>query len=299
MSEERPSLLTPELALRLQALSWRARQVVDGLFTGAHKSPHHGASIEFAEHKEYSPGDDPRHLDWKAYARFDRYTIKKYENETNLRTYLLLDASASMAYGEGEANKLQFARVLAAGLAYMALRQQDAPGLAVLDESLRAFLPPRGRLGHFAELGESLLLQTATGKTDLAAALDALAERLSGRNRIVLITDALVEDESALIGRLASLSARKNEVALLQVLHPDELDLPFDYLAEFVDLESGERLLAEPSVIRAEYRRLFSAFCQRLRQGLLAKGVAYQLAKSDEPPLAVLLGLLAYGEEGA
>ena len=209
MTEERRSLLSPELALRLGALSWRARQVMDGLFGGAHKSPHHGASIEFAEHKEYAPGDDPRHLDWKAYARFDRYTIKKYENETNLRTYILLDASASMAYGEGEANKLHYARVLAASLAYLALRQQDLPGLAVLDETLRLFLPPRGRDRHFVELSDSLLLQTAGGKTDLVRALEALGERLTGRNRIVLLTDAFVADEAALVGRLASLAARK------------------------------------------------------------------------------------------
>ncbi|RJO64137.1 MAG: DUF58 domain-containing protein [Myxococcales bacterium] len=286
-----PAILNPDLVAKIGNLKIRARSVVDGVLTGLHKSPHHGSSIEFAEHKEYSPGDEIRHIDWRAYARFDRYYVKKFEDETNLRAYLLVDGSASMGYGEGERTKLEYAKVLAAALAYLLLRQQDAAGMAAFRERLDFYIPPRAATGHYHELAAALAGLAADGKTKLVDAVEQAAELLRGRNLVVVFSD-FFDPADGVLNLLARLRARKNEVALFHVLHGDELDFPFDALAEFEDMEDGSRLLADPDVIRREYRAVFGEFAAGLRQGCLAHGVDYVLARTDRPPETALLSLL-------
>jgi uncharacterized protein (DUF58 family) len=282
----------PDLIAKVGNLKVRARQVVDGILTGLHKSPHHGSSIEFAEHKEYSPGDDIRHLDWKAYARFDRYYIKKFEDETNLRCYLMLDASRSMAYGEGETEKLSYARLLAATLAYLLLRQQDSAGMVTFREKTEVYVPPRATSSHLQELLETLVRLEADGKTDLVRSMEQTAEFLHGRNMVMVFSD-FFDHRHETLKLLARLRARKHEIILFHILHRDELDLPFDMLTEFVDLEDGQApVLADPDAIREEYRRVVAEFIEGMRTGSLQHGIHYQLAVTDQPPEAVLLGYL-------
>ncbi len=290
MASDTP-MLSPELLSRIGNLKIRARTVVEGVLTGLHKSPHHGSSIEFAEHKEYSPGDDIRHIDWKAYARMDRYYVKKFEDETNLRCYLLVDNSASMGYGEGSENKLEYARVLAAAFAYLLLRQQDAPGLTVFNSSVNTFIPPRGTSSHYQELLEALVRMQPQGTTDLAAAIGRTAETLHGRNLVVVISD-FFDPEGDVQRVLARLRARKNDVVLFQVLHDHELNLPFDHLTQFEDLESDAMLLADPDAIRQEYRKVFGSFLDKLREGCLQAGIGYQQAISNQPHEQPLLAYL-------
>ncbi len=284
-------LLDPDLLAKIGNLSVRARAVVDGVLTGLHKSPHHGSSIEFAEHKEYAPGDEVRHIDWKAYGRLDRYYVKKFEDETNLRCALLLDASTSMAYGDGEEQKLAHARTLAAAFAYLLLRQQDAPGLSVFRERIDLFVPPRAKTSHFNELAEALVRSEAEGGTDLAAAVEQTAERLQGRNLVVVFSD-FFDTQPEVLRLLARLKTRKNDVVLFHVLHGDELDFPFEHLSQFEDMESDTKVLADPVAIAAEYRRVFGAFVDDLRTRCLSGGIDYVLARSDRPPAEALLAFL-------
>ncbi len=286
-----PTILPPDLLTRIGNLKVHARTVVDGVLTGLHKSPHHGSSIEFAEHKEYAPGDDIRHIDWKAYARFDRYYVKKFEDETNLRCHLVVDASRSMDYGEGDKNKLAHARVLAAAFAYLLLRQQDSPGLSLFRERIESYIPPRGTLTHYQELLESLVRMEGGGKTDLSASLENLAEILRGRNLVLIFSD-FFDPERDIFQLLARLRVRKNDVALFQILHGDEIDFPFDFLGQFEDPESGGSVLADPDAIREEYRRVFNAFTDGLRRSCLEHGIEYQLARTDEPPEKAMLAFL-------
>lgn len=276
------SILDPDLVARIGNLKIKAKAVVDGVLTGLHKSPHHGSSIEFAEHKEYSPGDDIRHIDWKAFARFDRYYVKKFEDETNLRCFILLDVSNSMAYGEAEQNKFEYARVIAATFAYLLLRQQDSPGLSTFRDKMEFYIPPRGTSSHYQELLESLVRQYPEGTTDIVKASEQVAEMLSGRNMVVIISD-FFDHQKKLFPLLSRLRARKNELVLFHVLHRDELTLPFDSLVQFEDMENTDTILADPDQIREEYKKVFGAFMSDVSRKALEHGINYQLAITDEP----------------
>lgn len=284
-------ILDPDLLDKIGNLKIRARSVVDGVLTGLHKSPHHGSSIEFAEHKEYSPGDEVRHIDWKAFARFDRYYVKKFEDETNLRCFLLVDGSNSMGYGEERRNKLDYARVLAAAFAYILLRQQDSPGLVTFRETVERYVPPRATGGHYQEILEALAALESEGRTDLVLSIEKAAELLSGRNMVVLFSD-FFDPREEVLKLLARLRARKNEVVLFHVLHRDETELPFDSLAQFEDMEDDIEVLADPDAIRREYRRVIGDFIDGLRLGCLQHGIDYQLAMTDEAPEKALLAFL-------
>ena len=283
-------ILDPELVARIGHLKIRVNSVIDGVLTGLHKSPHHGSSIEFAEHKEYSPGDDIRHIDWKAFARFDRYYVKKFENETNLRCYLLVDGSASMGYGEEERKKLQYAKVLAAAFAYLLLRQQDSAGLINFRERVDIYIPPRATSSHYQELIESLARLEPGGRTNLVDVVRQVAEHLHGRNMVVIFSD-FFDPRPEVLQLLSRLRARKNEVVLFHVLHRDEVDFPFDALTLFDDMEDQVQVLADPDAIRAEYRRVIEEFIDGLRRGSLEQGIGYHLALTDQPPERALLAL--------
>jgi len=284
-------LLSPELINRLGNLQLKARMAAEGAMTGLHRSPHHGSSIEFAEHREYTPGDDPRHIDWKAFARLDRFYIKVFEDETNLRAWLLLDCSKSMAYASGEESKFDYAKVLAAACAYLLLRQQDSAGLLTFGDTLDPHIPPRSTWTHFNEITEALVRKEASGKTDIVKALDWLAGSLTGRSIVILLSDMLDVREDVL-KLLKQIRSRKNDVAVLQILDPHEVDFPFERLTEFVDMEGERIVFADPDGIRAEYLRLFSEYCDGIGRECLRNGMVYRKIVTSMPHHEALLGFL-------
>ena len=268
--------------MAIKNLELRARIVVEGFWHGIHRSPYHGFSVEFSEYRQYTPGDDPRYLDWRLFARSDRYYIKKFEDETNLRCYLLVDHSRSMDYGSLNYTKVQYANTLAATLAYFLYLQGDGVGLLTFDEQIREYLPARHRTGHLRRLMLQLEDPARGTATDLAAPLKRIVEVVRKRSLMVLISDLLAPIET-LDRNLTSLTACGHEVLLLHVLDPAELTFQFDKAVMFRDVESGRDLFIDPATARKEYLRQLKAhndaalaICQRL-------GVGYRRFSTDRP----------------
>lgn len=302
-AQPRSAVLDPVVAQRVSTLIVSARRAVEGLLTGMHKSPHRGASVVFVEHREYRPGDDLRLLDWRAYARTDRHMIKRFEQETQLRATLVLDRSGSMAYpsAPGERTKAEHAATLLAALGYVLVRQGDATGAATFDETLSALLPARSRPTQVDALAVALSEPPRAGaETDLAAALTALAERAGRRGFIAIASDLLdFRDRGAELGRehgpfapLAQLVAHGHDVVVFQVLHPDELTLPFDGPTRFEGMEGEAALEVDPVALRAAYRREVDAFIDGCRAQCTAVGARHVLARTDVPPEHTLAELL-------
>ena len=231
-------------AARMGKLQFTARQVVEGVITGLHKSPHRGFSVEFSEHREYVPGDEIRHLDWRAYGRSDRYYVKLYEQETNLRATLVLDTSASMKF----ADKLDYGRHLCACLAYLLSIQQDLAGFIAIDDSVKVELPPGSSATHLDRLFKSLESIVAGARTDLPNQLHALAERLPRRSMVILVSDLWVEP-SELVRALQHLRYRNHQTMVLHLLHRAEVNLPYDKQVTLEDLETGERIQIDPRIL--------------------------------------------------
>jgi uncharacterized protein (DUF58 family) len=288
--------LDPTDLARLASMSLRARVIVEGAFAGMHHNPHAGTSIEFAEHKEYAPGDDLRHMDWKAVARVERYYIKRFEDETEMRTFLLVDASASMGYKRSGVSKLEYASYLAAALGYLLAQQGDPAGLIVFDERTRQYLPPRTRGGHIRDLLLALEGAYAAGRTQPGRALAHVGELADRRSLIVLMTDLLDAPEGAdgLGNRLRQLRSRGHDVALFHLLDPDEVTLPFEELTEFAGVEPDDarRLLVDPRDLAASFARESLALRERWRLACLEAGVEYRFATTATPPAEVLRSFL-------
>ncbi|MEE9584251.1 MAG: DUF58 domain-containing protein, partial [Candidatus Brocadiales bacterium] len=242
----------PAILSKISNLSLRARTVVEGTFSGIHKRPNKGSSIEFLEHKEYSPGDEVKHIDWKVLGRSDKYHLKQFEDETNLKAYILLDTSGSMGYGSGAMTKLEYSTTLAACLAYLLLMQSDATGLVIFGEDIINYVPPRTKSSHLQVLLQALDGLKAQGRSNIAGVLNELAEKASRRSLVILISD-LFEDANELIKKLRQLRKRRNEVILFQVLDSHELDFPFDELTLFESMEDSGQVLAEPRAIKDSY----------------------------------------------
>jgi len=258
--------LDPSALARVKNLSLVARSVVEGFITGLHSSPYKGFSVEFAEHRKYTAGDNPRHLDWRVLGRTDRLYIKQYEEETNLRAQILLDSSASMAYGEPPSiTKLQYASYLTAVLAYMMMRQQDAVGMTTFDTEVRLDLPARSSPRHFDEMMSHLEAIKPNRPTSLGATLHRLADRFKRRCLIILISD-LYDDPEAVEPALHHFHYKRHEVIVFHVLDHAEITFPFRDTASFVDMETGERLQVDPAYVRDEYRRQLDAFIDRYRK---------------------------------
>lgn len=271
------------LLARLSGLTLRAGQVVEGILTGMHKSPDHGSSVEFAQHREYSPGDEIRHIDWKAFAKSDRFYVKQFEDETNLRCYLLLDTSGSMDYAGGDRpTKMLYAARLATALAWMLLRQGDAVGLLTFGERLGEYLPPRARPDHFWRMVEALQKAPVSGPTNVVGALERIAEVAGRRSLVILLSDCMDFDHR-LTAIARQLRRRRHRVAVLHVLDPDELDFPFKELTEFEELESADRELADPRGMRDAYLEEIRAWCESLRRELLDGDVSYRLVDTAVP----------------
>jgi uncharacterized protein (DUF58 family) len=258
--------LDPAALARVKNLSLVARGVVEGFITGLHSSPYKGFSVEFAEHRKYSPGDNPRHLDWRILGRTDRLYIKQYEEETNLRAQILLDISASMAYGEpAMATKLQYASYLTAVLAYLMMRQQDAVGLTTFDTEVCLDMPARSSPRHFDEMMRHLEAVQPGRKTNLGATLHRLADRFKRRCLIVLISDLYDEPESV-ERAFHHFRQKRHEVIVFHVLDRAEIEFPFRETSSFVDMETGDRLQVDPAYVRDDYRRQLSEFLDRHRR---------------------------------
>ena len=276
-----PKYLDPAALSKIGGLELVARLVVEGFISGLHKSPYQGYSVEFAEHRQYSPGDEIKHIDWKVYAKSDRFYVKRFEEETNLRAYILLDCSGSMGYGDG-ISKLDYACYLAASLAYLMLRQRDSVGLVAFDEGIRRYIPPRGEPSHLHVITTALEEAEPGGETSVAGAIHQLATRLKRRGLIILISDLLDEPEEVIKG-LKLLRHRKHEVIVMHVLHPHELELPFEGMTIFRDPETGRTLKADPSAIRGEYRRRVEEFIRAYKTGCGANYIDYVLMNTSTP----------------
>jgi uncharacterized protein (DUF58 family) len=311
----RPPLLDAAALARLQNLHLAARLVVEGLFSGQHRSPHRGFSVEFAEHREYTPGVDPRHLDWKVLAKRDRLYVKQYEEQTNLRGYLVVDASASMGYRHaGEITKLDYARCCAAALAYLMQTQHDAAGLVVCQDRIDDWIPPRQGRSHLRAITDRLEAVEPGGETDLAAVFHELAERVRRRALIVVLSDLFVPAEGgprrprqggeldpgaqALLEAIGHLRHRKHEVVVLQVLDRAELTFPFRDAGEIEDVETAGIIAADAEAIRDHYLQRLNAFIAGVRRSCLAQEVGYALADTSEPFDAFLGTYLARRQRG-
>nr|WP_255653683.1 MULTISPECIES: DUF58 domain-containing protein [Myxococcus] len=265
---------------------------MEGVLSGLHKSPHQGQSVEFAEHKEYAPGDELRHLDWKAYGKFDKYYVKRFEHETNLRAVMVVDASASMGYQSGALSKLEVATTLAGALSYLLVRQQDAAGLALLTGGKWKDVPPRASAGHLNVLLDTLDATAAGGTTDLGSAADHLAEVLPRRSTVIVLSDLLDEKQDAL-KRVLALRQRKNDVSLFHVVDPAELTFPFDDPTLFMDMEGEGRIEVNPREIKESYLEEFHAFLANVKASCAEADVDYELVRTDEKLDDVLLRYLA------
>jgi len=278
--ERRSSLIDPQTLMAIKNLELRARVVVEGFWHGFHRSPYHGFSVEFTEYRQYSPGDDPRYLDWRLFARTDRYFIKKFEDETNLRCHLLVDNSRSMTYGSVGYTKAQYANTLAATLAYFLHQQGDAVGLLTFDEEIREFLPARHRIGHLRHLMLKLE-QPAGGKaTDLAAPLQRIVEIVKKRALMVLISDLLAPIET-LEKNLIALTASGHEVLLFHILDPAELAFHFEKAVMFHDVESDRDLFIDPVTARKEYLKKLEAHNAAVQSACQNLGIAYRRFGTD------------------
>jgi len=281
------NFIDPLALMAIKNLELRARVVVQGFWKGLHRSPYHGFSVEFSEYRQYSPGDDPRYLDWRLYARSDRYYVKKFEEETNLRCYLLADNSRSMSYGSLAYSKAEYANTLAATLAYFLYLQGDAVGLLTFDEQIREYLPARHRTGHLRHLMLKLEQPAAGASTDLSAPLQRIVEIVRKRALMVLISDLLVPIE-ALEKNLGSLVACGHEVMLFNILDPAELGFNFDKAVMFQDIESGRHVFIDPATARKGYLKKLNAHIAAVQAVCQKLGIGY-LHFSTERPLELAL----------
>jgi uncharacterized protein (DUF58 family) len=286
--------IDPRTLAKIQGLRLRARHIVEGYVAGLHRSPYRGFSIEFAEHREYAPGDDLRYVDWKVFGKSDKVYLKQYEDETNLRCYLVLDQSESMTYRSQEAalSKLDYAACLAAALGWLVLQQQDAVGLATFDNQLRTFIRPAGNPSHLEELLHGLENVTPGKKTAAGPIFHQLAQRLARRGVVIILSDCF-DDLPSLAAGLKHFRHRRHDVLLLHVLDPAELDFPFGEPMEFQGLEGQAFAAANAPAIRAAYLREFNAFREALEHACRREQISYFLARTDQPLDVALANVLS------
>lgn len=284
--------IDPRALMRIKSLQLRARAVVEGFLKGIHRSPFHGFSVEFSEYRQYSPGDDPRHLDWRLFARSDRYYVKRFEDETNLRCTLVVDSSRSMQYGSGGGpTKADYARTAAATIAHFLNLQRDAVGLVTFEDRITDYLPPRLRPGQLRRLMGMLERAPAGRRTDLDQPLRQVAATIRKRGLVVLLSDLLAPVET-LRNRLGSLRAQGHEVVVIRVLDPAEIDFSFQAPAMFRDVESGRELYVDPAAARAGYLRRFAEHAEAAARACSDLGIDYQSVPTDRPLELVLFDLL-------
>lgn len=270
------------MVAKLNNMSLRARMVVEGYMIGLHRSPYHGFSVEFAEHRAYGHGDEIRHIDWKLFGKTDRYYVKRFEEETNLRTYMLLDTSDSMNYGSGKITKLQYAGFLTSALAYLLIRQQDGIGLVTFDQAIQTFIRPRSTPGHLNTILSTIDNAPTGPDTRIGSVLHEMAERIKKRGLVVLVSD-LLDRQSDVLEGLKHFRHHKQDVIVFHILDRQELNFDFNVRTRFRDMESGETLTTEPWHIRRDYQAVVTAFLNQYKKHCREKLIDYVPLFTDQP----------------
>lgn len=272
--------LKPEIVSKLKNMSLRARLVVEGFITGLHRSPYHGFSVEFSEYRQYMPGDAIRHIDWKVYGKTDRFYIKQFEEETNLKCYLLVDASGSMGYSSHQITKLEYASYLAAALTYLMIEQRDAVGLITFDEKIKKYLPPRSIRSYLPQILRELDQVTCSEITDIANTLHEMAERIHRRGLIIVFSD-LYDDPEKVMSGLKHFRHKKHEVIVFHILDPMEINFDFKRNTLFKDMETSDELLTQPWHIKAEYQNKVKQFIENYKRQCRLNRIDYVLLNSS------------------
>ena len=286
--------LDPRVLSQITRLDLRARRIVEGFITGLHRSPYHGFAVEFATHREYVPGDEIKHIDWKVWSKTDRFYIKEYEEETNLMATILLDCSRSMRYGGDEGmTKFDYGATLAASLAYLLQRQQDAVGLVTFDTEVRQSLPPSSHPSHLKRIIHELEQTQVDNQTDVGEVFGRLVEQIRKRGLVVLVSDLLV-DQSTLIESLRRIRHRRHEVVVFHVMHEHELTFPFQDNTMFRGLEVDAELLTEPRALRKSYLDALERFVRQVRKDCAASNIDYVQISTAEPLDAALSRYLVF-----
>lgn len=283
--------LHPEAIGRIARLDLRARHIVEGFLSGIHKSPYFGQSVEFLQHREYAPGDELRHIDWKVWAKQDRYYVKQFEEDTNLRATLVVDVSGSMQYGSGETSKYEYGCTIAACLAYLLLRQQDSVGCIAFDETVRVKVPQRTKRSHLNSIVQALDASEPQEKTDLGPILRAAAETFPRRGLIILVSD-LLTDRPSLFKGLKLLRQHGHDVLVFHVMDDAELDFEFSGPTRFESLELDENLACNPRALREGYLAALGTYLEEVRHGCARDGVHYMLVRTSDPLDGVLATFL-------
>ncbi|MEM9828953.1 MAG: DUF58 domain-containing protein [Planctomycetota bacterium] len=283
--------MRPEVTARIRRLELTARRVVEGFLSGMHRSPYFGQSIEFLQHRQYAPGDEIRHIDWKVYGRQDRLHIKQYEEETNLRLHLVVDRSASMAYGPDATNKFDYSASIAASLAYLTLRQKDACGLFTFDTRVGGIVPAKSSGGQLHRLLAVLDATGADGRTDLRQVSREVSQAIPRRGVVCIISDLLGVDN--LVEGLRAMRSRGHDVVLFHVLHDDELDFEFNGATRFEGLESDDFLNCNPRALREGYLEALETFLHQTRAACGRLSIDYNLVRTSQPLDAVLAHFLS------
>jgi len=294
MTEKAKNYFDPKVLAGISDLYLRARWVVEGMMSGIHRSRSKGFSVEFEQHREYSPGDEIRRIDWKALGRFDRYFVKEYEDETNLRAYLLVDTSGSMDYASDGVTKFDYGCTLAASIAYLILRQQDAAGIVTFSDHIETFIPPKAKRDYLIQILRALENRGPAGETNVGKILEEIAGQIKRRGLVVLVSDLLDEPEQILKG-LRLFRFKGNDVIVFHLLDPAELSLPFDGNILFEDLEElNLRVVADPRTIRKTYREVVEEFTSRMRQECHDNVIDYQLIATSTPLDRALASYLSW-----
>ena len=298
MDAETRKLLDPRAIARAEALGMNARFIVEGYMAGEHKSPYRGFAIEFAQHREYAPGDDVRHLDWKVQAKTERYYIKQYEQETNFVAHLLLDGSESMKYGSGEISKLEYGKMMAACLAYLILHQRDAVALGIFDEEVQEYLPRSDNRDNLFRIMDRLAGFEPLRGTRLAPVLHGMAGQIKRKGIVIVISD-FFDDEEELLQSVQHLRFKGHEVIMMQVLDPCEIDFPFTGNVEFEGLEDLPLIRTRPSQIKKSYHREFEKFRERLRSDVERHQCHFVGVRTDQALDEVLANYLTFRKSTA
>jgi uncharacterized protein (DUF58 family) len=293
MSDDPQRYLDPLTLAKVRGLELQARLLVEGYLSGMHKSPYHGFSVEFAQHREYVPGDDIKHIDWKVYARNDRFYLKQYEQETNLVCWLVVDVSESMQYKSEEVSKYDYACMTAAGMAYLVLKQQDSIGLVTFDDQVRRFLKPSSQPSHLKEIVEILNHGPTRAKTSLGPIFHELAERVSRRSIVAILSDCF-DDVPNILAGLRHLRYQRHEVVLFHVLDAYELDFPFQEATLFKGLEEFPDLMTDPRALRKNYQAEVKAFVSELQRGCREQNIDYVQLRTDQTLAVALSSYLAH-----
>ena len=294
MTNNEKNYFDPKVLAGISHLYLRARWVVEGMMSGVHRSRSKGFSVEFEEHREYSPGDEIRRIDWKALGKTDRYFIKEYEDETNLRAYLLVDTSGSMDYASDGITKFDYGCTLAASLAYLILRQQDAAGVVTFSDHIESFIPPKAKRDYLLQILHALENRGPAGETNVGKILEEIAGQIKRRGLVVLVSDLLDEPEQILKG-LRLFRFKGNDVIVFHLLDPAELSLPFDGNILFEDLEElNLKVVADPRAIRKTYQEVVEEFTNRMRQECHDNVIDYQLISTSTPLDQALASYLSW-----